>query len=181
MISVPDPKDLVEQIRKAQEEKNYTIEQVISLMKEKGYYPLGGATISRLINGVKEVASYDYLKSIIPLYNTIVDDMKDEDKKIEAMRVLLEYKLECIEDLKEKLDAKDKSHKEEIEKLKAKNDAKKDEYLAKSEEQRNHFQDIMDFRANQIIQKDEMIQKLLETNCRLSEHICNCREKGKCQ
>ena len=181
MIKVPDPKELVDQIRKTQAKENYTIEQVISLMEAKGYYPLGGATISRLINGVNEASSYDYLKSIIPVYNTLVDDMKDEDEKIEAMRVLLEYKLECIENLKAQLDSKDREHEEEIRQLKAKNESRKDEYLAKTEEQRKHFQDIMDFRANQIIQKDEMIQKLLDTNCKLSERLVNCPMKGNCQ
>lgn len=184
MINVPDPIVLVTKIRKVATERNLTLNDIISLMKEKGEYPVAPATLSRMLSGDDEEANYNYLKTIIPVYNTLfdIDEIADDDdEKLSNMKAILDYKRECITELEKQIEQKDLEHKAEIEKYKAKLDAKKDEYVTKIEEERKRFQEIMDFRGNQIIQKDEIISKLLETNYRLSEHICNCREKGKCQ
>lgn len=173
MITVPDPKELVIKIRKAQAERGLSINDIINLMKEKGYYPCGQATISRLISGDLE-DSYDYLKTIIPVYNTLViDETENNDDKLEAMRELLEYKLEVIEDLKAQLDAKDEKHAEEISRL-------KDKYHAKMDKETQKFQEIMEFRSNQIVLKDERITKLMDDNSKLTDHIVNCPFRGKC-
>lgn len=173
MITVPDPKELVDRIRRVQTEKKYTIDEVVTLMESKGYYPLGTATISRLINGVNEAASYDYIKSIIPVYNTLIDDIKDEDQKIEAMQVLLDYKLECIDNLKEQLDSIESMHEREITEIKEK-------YRMKLEDETSKFQEIMEFRSNQITLKDERITQLINIVKKLTEHMIECpyRRKG---
>lgn len=170
MITVPDPKELVEQIRKVQAEKDYKIDEVISLMESKGYYPLAPATISRLLNGINEDASYDYVKTIIPLYNTLIEDMTDESKKIKAMQVLLEYKLECIDKMKEQIDDREIEHEREIEAI-------KEEYRLKLEQETKKFQEIMEFRSNQIVLKDERITQLMDIVAKLVDHMLNCPYK----
>lgn len=172
MITVPDPKDLVAKIRKAASERGLSINDIINLMKEKGEYPCGQATISRLLSGDVD-GNYDYLKTVIPVYNTLFVDEAENNDSYEAMKALLEYKLEVIEDLKAQLDAKDEAHKAEIEKL-------KDKYHAKMDKETQKFQEIMDFRSNQITLKDERITQLMADNSKLTDHIVNCPYRGKC-
>lgn len=174
MVIVPDPKDLVTKIRKAQTDRGLSINDIIKLMKERGYYPCGVATISRLLSGDSDDFNYDYLKTIIPIYNTLfIDEKENNDDKFEAMHELLEYKLEVIEDLKAQLEAKDAEHKAEIERLKAKYHDKLDKETVK-------FQEIMDFRSKQIELKDDRITQLLDGYTKLTDHILNCPYKGKC-
>ena len=173
MIRVPNPKILVADIRKAQAEQGLSINDIISLMKEKGEYPVAQATISRVLSGDAEDANYDYLKTLIPLYNTLVKETTDNDEKIRMMELLLEYKLECIKDLKEQLEQKDEEHKAEIDHLKVK-------YHEKMEKETAKFQEIMEFRSRQIELKDDRITKLLDINGELTTHIVNCPYRGKC-
>ena len=173
MITVPDPKDLVEKIRKARVEKDLSINQIRALMKEKGYCPLGASSLSRILSGEEDESNYDYLYSILPLYNTLVDEITDKDEKIEALKGLLEYKKKCMEELKAQIDAQDKAHKEEIDNIKEK-------YRTKLEKETKKFQEIMDFRSDQIGLKDDRITKLLELTEKLTNHILECPYKGKC-
>ena len=164
MIVVPDPIELVTQIRKAVTERELSINDIISLMKEKGEYPVAPATISRLLSGDEGEANYDYLKTVIPVYNTLfdIDDVPGDNEQITAMKVMLEYKKECIEDLKAQLENQ------------------KVEYLEKLEKEREYFQTIMDFRNNQISLKDERITQLMNEVEKLIDHVVNCPYKGKC-
>jgi flagellar capping protein FliD len=172
MISVPDPKELVAKIRKAASERGLSINDIIKLMDEKGYYPCGQATISRLLSGDIE-GNYDYLKTIIPVYNTLFVGETENNDNYEAMKELLKYKLEVIQDLKAQLDAMDAAHKEEISRLKSK-------YHDKMEKETVRFQEIMEFRGNQMTLKDERITQLMADNSKLTDHIVNCPYRGKC-
>ena len=174
MIKVPDPVKLVNDIRKAQSEKNFTISEVISLMKEKGYTPCGTSTISRVLSGDTEDANFDYLYTVIPLYNTLIEDTEDKDIKIELMQHLLEYKMSCIEELKAQLENQAKTHKEDIAQL-------KDKYHDKMDKEMKKFQEIMDFKSKQIELKDERLTKMIDTNAQLTDHIVNCPYRGKCE
>lgn len=174
MITVPDPKDLVAKIRKAQADRGLSINDIIKLMKERGYFPCGQATISRLLSGDKEESNYDYLNTILPIYNTLfIDEKENNEEKFLAMQELLEYKLECIESLKAQIDALEEAHKEDIARL-------KDKYRAKIDKETERFQEIMEFRGKQIELKDERITQLLDGYTKLTEHILNCPYKGKC-
>lgn len=164
MINVPDPKELVAKIREEYAKRELSINDIISLMKEKGEYPVAPATISRLLTGDSEETNYDYLKTIIPVYNALfdIDDVTGDNAKIEAMRALLDYKLEVIKDLKEQLDQV------------------KIEYLEKLTKETETFQMIIDFRNNQIQLKDDRITQLMNDNSKLIDHIVNCPYRGKC-
>ena len=174
MVIVPDPKELIAKIRKAVAERNLSINGIIKLMEENGYYPCGQATISRLLSGDIDKFNYDYIKTVIPIYNTLfMDESESPEDKLKAVNDLLEYKLEVIEDLKAQLEAKDAEHKAEIERLKAKYHDKLDKETAK-------FQEIMDFRSKQIELKDDRITQLLDGYTKLTDHILNCPYKAKC-
>ena len=167
MITVPDPKDLVEKIRKAKTDRDLSINQIKSLMKEKGYDPLATATISRILSGEEDESNYDYLYSILPLYNTLVDEITDKDEKIDALKDLLEYKKKCMEELKAQIDAQEQKHSKEIESIKEK-------YRVKLEEETKKFQEIMDFRSHQIELKDDRITQLMKDVSKLTDHMVNC-------
>ena len=144
MIKVPDPKELVAKIRKAQADQGLSINDIIKMMKERGYYPCGQATISRLLSGDKEESNYNYLNTILPLYNTLfIDEKENNEEKFQAMQELLEYKLECIESLKAQIDALEEAHKEDIAQL-------KDKHRTKMDKETSRFQEIMEFRGKQI-------------------------------
>ena len=121
MINVPDPKVLVEKIKKAQAKQGLSLNDMNVLMKEKYNYSLGTSTISRLLSGANDADTFNYLHTLLPLYNAIVvDDEPDESKKIEDMQMLLNFKLECIENLEAQLKRKDEEHKAEIDAIKLK-------------------------------------------------------------
>lgn len=175
MIQVPDPKELVEKIKKVQAKQGLSINDMNRIMKEKYNYKLGTSTISRLLSGATDADCFNYLHTLIPLYNAIVvDDEPNESNKIEDMQVLLAYKMECIESLESQLKNKDSEYKEEIDRFKM-------EYLEKMNKETENFQMIMDFRNNQIQLKDDRITQLMNDNSKLIDHIVNCPYKGKCE
>ena len=70
MIKVPDPELLITKIRAAVAERGLKLSDIISLMEEKGEYPVAPATLSRLLSD-DIGGNSDYLKTIIPVYNTL--------------------------------------------------------------------------------------------------------------
>lgn len=168
MIQVPDPKELVEKIKKVQAKQGLSINDMNRIMKEKYNYKLGTSTISRLLSGATDADCFNYLHTLIPLYNAIVvDDEPNESNKIEDMQVLLAYKMECIENLESQLKEKNDEHENEINKIKEK-------YRLKLEEETQKFQEIMDFKSKQIELKDERITKLLDVVILYSERFAHC-------
>lgn len=175
MITVPDPKDLVEKIKKAREKQELSLNDMNTIMKKKYNYSLGTTTISRLLSGDYEADSFNYLHTLIPLYNAIVvDDESDADEKIEDMQAMLDYKLECIESLENELKREREKYKNDIEKIKS-------DYHKKLDKETKNFQEIMEFRSHQIELKDELISQIVKDNSKLTDHIVNCPLKGKCE
>jgi len=174
MITVPDPKELVEKIKEARAKQDLSLNDMNAIMKKKYNYSFGTTTISRLLSGDYDADSFNYLHTLVPLYNAIVvDDEPDANSKIEDMQIMLDYKLKCIESLKAQLDAQEEAHKGDIERLKNK-------YHDKMEKETQKFQEIMDFRSKQIDLKDSRITQLLDGYTKLTDHILNCPYKGKC-
>jgi hypothetical protein len=85
---------------------------------------------------------------------------------VQAMKSLLKYKMQLIEDLENK-----------IETLSGDLAKEKLKYHEKLDKERGNFQKSLDFCREQIALKDKRIDQLLDSNTRLLEQllVCPCR------
>ena len=163
-------KDLIIKLKEVREEKNLSYNDIMTLMEKNGDY-LAKSTLSRVFADGSEEMSFRYEETIRPIANALLDieNIEDtDDMDVRAMKSLLKYKIQRIEDLEKQLDhlqsALDKEKIRGQEKL-----------IAAQEEAQRKF----DFMSNQIALKDKRIDNLLESTTKLLNQIldCPCRIK----
>jgi hypothetical protein len=89
---------------------------------------------------------------------------------VQAMKSLLKYKMQLIEDLEKK-----------VEELTGDLTKEKLKYHEKLDKERENFQKSLDFCREQIALKDKRIDHLMDSNARLLEQllVCPCRNKAQ--
>ena len=166
-------RDIIIKLKEVREEKGLSFSDILKLVEANGDYPLSKSTISRVFAEGSEESSFRYEETIRPIAKALLDieTIEDTDNMdVQAMKSLLKYKIQRIEELEEQL----KEAKLELAETKVKHhermDALQEEYQRKS-----------DFLSNQIILKDQRIDTLLDSNRDLLDHILNCPYKQNCQ
>ena len=156
-------KAIILKLKEVREEKGYSYTDIINMMEKNGDY-LSKATLSRLFGKKSEDLSFKYDETIRPVAKALLDIEtyeEDDTLDVQAMKTLLKYKIQRIEELEQMLDK---------EKIKS-----KDKLLETQKEYQTRF----DFLNNQIALKDKRIDNLLETTTKLLTQIldCPCRMK----
>ena len=171
-------RDLIIKLKAVRNEKNLSLTDILELMEKNGDF-LSKSTVSRVFADGSETQSFKYEETIRPLAKALLDieTIEDDDNlDTQAMKLLLQYKIQRIEELEsllakekikyhEKLDKERSQHQKSIEFLKGQIELKdkrmdhKDEYIGQLTEA--------------IFQKDKRIVEL-------TDHILHCPYRKEC-
>ena len=162
-------KDIIIKLKDVRDEKGLSYNDILSLLEKNGDY-LAKSTIARVFSEGSEDLSFRYEETIRPIANALLDieTIEDtDDMDVKAMKSLLKYKIQRIEELERQIEhltlalANEKvSALEQIAKV-------KEEYQAK-----------IDFRDNQIVLKDNRIDFLMQEGKAMLDRILKC---SKCE
>ena len=146
-------KDIIIKLKEVREEKGLSYGDIMNLMESNGDF-LSKSTISRIFADGSEECSFRYEETIRPIAKALLDieTIEDDDNMdIRAMKSLLKYKIERIEELERK-----------IEHLESALDKEKIKYHEKLDREREQHQKSIEFLKNQIDLKDKRMDQLLE-------------------
>ena len=164
-------REIILKLKEVRIEKGLSYGDILDLMEQNGDF-VSKSTLSRLFAEGSEDSSFKYEETIRPIAKALLDieTIEETDNMdVQAMKSLLKYKMQLIEDLEKKVDTL--SNDLAKEKLK---------YHEKLDKERDNFQKRIDFCREQINLKDKRIDQLMNSNNRLLEQllVCPCRNKG---
>lgn len=188
-------RDVILKLKEVKNEKNLSIGKILELMEKNGDY-LSKSTVARVFTDGSESKSFMYEETIRPIAKALLDmeTIDDDDTMdIRALKSLLKYKIERIEDLEkqiEKLEAEQEAYRvkardkllEEREKFREKLDEEREHFDKERAAWRNNVEllnnqvakkdDRMDFFLEALKDKDEMLKEtLLRCPCK---HAQDC-------
>ena len=146
-------KEIIIKLKKVREEKNLSYNDIVKMIEETGQY-VSKTTISRVFSDGSEEMSFKYEETIRPIANALLDIENiepDDNMDVQAMKTILVYKSERIDELLQ-----------EIEKLTSNLDKEKIKYHEKLDKERARHERTTDFLKNQIELKDKRMDQLLE-------------------
>lgn len=146
-------RDIIVRLKEVREEKGLSYTDILDLMAKNGDY-LSKSTISRVFAEGSEEQSFRYEETIRPIANALLDieNLEDDDSMdIKAMKALLKYKIQRIEELES-----------QIEHLQAALDKEKVKYHEKLDAERERSNRSIDFLKEQVSLKDKRMDMLLE-------------------
>lgn len=163
-------KDIIVKLKEVRQEKELSFGDILNLMEANGDY-LSKSTLSRVFADGSEDGSFKYEETIRPIAKALLDieTIEDTDNMdVRAMKSLLKYKIQVIEDLEK-----------QIEILKADLTKEKLKYHEKLDKERTNFQKSLNFCKEQIALKDKRIDQLLDTSTKLLNQllVCPCRKE----
>ena len=166
-------KDIIVKLKEVRKEKDLSFGDILNLMEANGDY-LSKSTLSRVFaEGSEDSTSFKYEETIRPIAKALLDieTIEETDNMdVQAMKSLLKYKIQVIEDQEKQIDN-----------LKAELNTEKLKYHEKLDKEREKYQKSLDFCRKQIDFKDERIDhllatidQLLETNTKLQNQFLVC-------
>ena len=163
-------REIILKLKEVREEKGLSYGDILELMEKNGDF-ISKSTLSRLFAEGSEDGSFKYEETIRPIAKALLDIEtieETDDMDVQAMKSLLKYKMQLIEDLEKKVE--DLNNELTKEKLK---------HHEKMDKERANFQKSLDFCREQINLKDNRIDQLLETNIKLLNQllVCPCRKE----
>ena len=171
MEIMTNSKDVIKRLKEVKAEKNLSLDAIVSLLEQNGHF-VSKSTLSRVFSDKSDDCSFRYEETILPLAHVLLDvghNEQDDDIDTLAFKSILRYKKDLIDDYRiqnEKLKSEIEELKSEIEIIK---DKEKVKYAEKLEKETKHFNDSVEFMRNQILLKDQRIDKLMDSNERLSK------------
>lgn len=180
MVHLTDTREIILALKKVWEEKGLSIDKALALVEEKeGKNAVSRSTIQRVFakGSEDDTAGFRFETTLKPLCNALLnieEDDDDDSADTQAMKSILRYKKDIIEDYA----AQNKELKNEISSIK---DHEKAKYADQLEKETKHFSDSLAFMSRQIQLKDERIDALLamntelmQTNNSLLKQLMNC-------
>ena len=163
-------KEIILKLKEVREEKGLSYGDILDLMEKSGDF-VSKSTLSRVFAEGSEECSFKYEETIRPIAKALLDieTIEDTDNMdVQAMKSLLKYKMQLIEDLEQK-----------VETLSGELAKEKLKYHEKLDKERENFQKSLNFCREQIALKDKRIDQLLDTNIKLLNQllVCPCRKK----
>ena len=146
-------RDIILKLKEIRQGKELSYSQILALMEKNGDY-LSKSTLSRLFADGSENESFKYDETIRPVAKALLDieTIEDDDTMdVQAMKVLLRYKIKRIEELEA-----------QVEQLKAALDKEKVRSNEKAEKERERSSRSIEFLKEQIALKDKRMDMLLE-------------------
>lgn len=172
-------KDIILRLKKVRQEKNLSYSDILELMEKNGDF-LAKSTLSRLFSDGSEELSFKYDETIRPVAKALLDIEsieEDDTMDIQAMKSLLKYKIQRIEELER-----------QIELLKSQLDKEKIKYHEKLGKERATAAKSIEFLKEQVRYKDKRMDLLLQAvqdkDSRYDELLkmilsCPCRKKAE--
>ena len=99
-------KDIILKLKEVREEKGLSYGDILELMEKNGDY-LSKSTISRVFSEGSEASSFRYEETIRPIAKALLDIENieaDDDMDVQAMKSLLKYKIQRIEELEQQIE-----------------------------------------------------------------------------
>ena len=146
-------KDVIIKLKEVREEKGLSFNDILDLMEKNGNY-LAKSTLSRVFADGSEEWNFKYEETIRPIANALLDIENEEetdDLDTKALKALLKFKIERIEELEQ-----------QIEQLESALDKEKIKSHEKLDEERERFNRSIDFLKEQIAYKDKRMDLLLD-------------------
>ena len=146
-------KDIILKLKEVRKEKDLSYGKILELMEDNGDY-VSKSTISRVFQDGSEDLSFRYEETIRPIAKALLDIETIEDNDnvdVQAMKSLLQYKIQRIEELEH-----------QIEQLECSLDKEKLKYHEKMEQERERWSKSIDFLKEQVTLKDKRIDLLLD-------------------
>jgi len=162
-------KDLIIKLKEVREEKGLSYNDILELMEKNGDF-LAKSTISRVFADGSEEQSFRYEETIRPIANALLDIENDEDTDnmdTRAMKALLKYKIQRIEDLEK-----------QIEQMQAALDKEKLKSHEKLDAERERYNKSIDFLKEQVAYKDKRMDLLLNFHEEMLQKLMRC---SKCE
>ena len=146
-------KDVILKLKEVRNEKNLSFDTILALMEQNGDF-VSKSTLSRVFAEGSEENSFRYEETIRPIAKALLDienfeDSDDIDTK--AMKSLLKYKIERIEELEKT-----------VEHLESALDKEKIKHHEKMDEMREQHLRTVEFLKDQISLKDKRMDQLLD-------------------
>ena len=170
-------KDIILKLKEVREEKGLSYGDILELMEKNGDY-LSKSTISRVFSEGSEESSFRYEETIRPIAKALLDIENieaDDDMDVQAMKSLLKYKIQRIEELEK-----------QIEQLKYEMSKQENKHHEKMDKERAQWSRSIEFLKEQVAFKDKRIDVLLESvqskDARYEELLnlvlsCPCRKQ----
>ena len=150
-------KDLIMKLKAVKEERQLSYDAILEMVNANGGY-ISKTSLSRIFSENSEDRGF-MESTILPVANALldIDTIEDDDDTDErAMKTLLRYKSERIEELEKKLADADV------------------EYNKKMDNERATWSRSLDFLKDQISKKDERIDILFGLYTKLLEQYTSC-------
>ena len=145
-------KELIIQLKKVREEKHLSFNDILDLMELNGDY-LSKSTLSRVFADGSEDVSFRYDETIRPIANALLDIDKieaDDNDDVQALKRVVQQNEKLIAGLQQQITS-----------LELTKDEERLSDLEKMERERESWSRSIDFLKDQIMKKDERIDKLL--------------------
>ena len=164
-------REIILKLKEVRVEKGLSYGDILELMENQGDF-VSKSTLSRLFAEGSEDCSFKYEETIRPIAKALlgIETIEDtDDMDVQAMKSLLKYKMQLIEDLEKK-----------VETLTGDLSREKLKHHEKLDKERENFQKSLTFCREQISLKDKRIDQLLDANIQLLNQllVCPCRNKG---
>lgn len=152
-------RDIILKLKEVRDERKYSINDILALVEKNGDY-ISKSTVARVFAEGSEEKGFRYELTIRPIAKALLDieNIEDDDSMdIKAMKSLLKYKIERIEELEQQVE----HLKAELDKEKLKRHEAIDEERANFEKERARFNKSIDFLKEQVNLKDKRMDLLL--------------------
>lgn len=172
-------KDIIIKLKEVREEKNLSYTDILNLMEKNGDF-VSKSTLSRVFAEGSEELSFKYEETIRPIANALLDieTIEETDNMdVQAMKSLLKYKIQRIEELEKQVKNLESALDKEKIKYHEKLDAEREQYFRRIDflkEQVSLKDKRMDLLLEAVFQKDKQQKELLETILH-----CPCKKGNK--
>lgn len=150
---MPNTRQIILKLKEVREERNLSCDKIVSMLESNGDY-LSKSSVSRVFRDGSENRSFNYNTTIRPIAKALLDmeNIEEDDTPEEqAMKFIIKAKMDRILELEE-----------QVRELKEQLAYEKLHYHEKLEKERAKFDEIIEFRSNQIEKKDARIDTLIE-------------------